>query len=81
MPITLEQAKGLKHGDIVHHETNYNADGSCQRWRINGKVKTWKRDTGRIRIPVKNGLYKFDYITQHDLHLVHLEKDCTNENQ
>ena len=68
--ITLEQAKALKHGTILYHVNNRNADSTPQRWRVNGKVKTWKRDKGRIRVPLKHGLYDYDYLTQDDLNLV-----------
>ena len=70
MSITLEQAKSLKHGDILHHEVNKNADGSPQRWRVNGMVKRWKRSPDRIQVPLKYGLYGYDYLTENDLDLV-----------
>ena len=68
--ITLEQAKGLKHGQILHHTINKNADGTPQRWRVNGKVKTWKRDPSMVQVPMKQGLKNCDYLTENDLHLV-----------
>ena len=70
--ITLQQAKNLKHGQIVYHSIIRNADGTPQRWRVNGKVKTWKRDTSKVKVPVKYGLYSHDYLTESDLHLVSL---------
>ena len=71
--ITLDQAKELKIGTILHHTKNVNADNTPQRWKVNGKVKTWKRDSGRIEIPLKNGLRNYDYLTEDTLHLVMLE--------
>ena len=68
--ITINQAKDLKHGDMLYHVTNKNADGSPQRWRVNGKVKRWKRTPDRIEIPLKHGLYSYDYLTEDDLDLV-----------
>ena len=68
--ITLQQAKDLKFGDILHHVTNKNSDKTPQRWKVNGKVKTWKRDINRISIPVKHGLYTYDYITENDITLI-----------
>jgi hypothetical protein len=70
MAITIEQAKALQYGQILHHTTNKNADGTPQRWRVNGKVKTWKRSPERVQVPVKHGLYSFGYITESDLDLV-----------
>ena len=58
MPITLEQAKNLSYGDILHHDTATNADGTPCRLVVKGKVKTWQRDPKRIRIPWKRGLYE-----------------------
>ena len=71
--ITLQQAKDLKHGDILHHTVNKNADGTPQRWRVNGMVKRWKRSPDRIQVPLKYGLYRYDYLTENDLDLVNLE--------
>lgn len=68
--LTLKQAKELKTGDIVYHMTNKNADGTPQRWKVNGMVKTWKRDTARVKVPIKHGLYNYDYITENELNLV-----------
>ena len=68
--ITLEQAKTLRHGTVLHHTINKNADGTPQRWRVSGMPKTWKRDAGRVKVPVKYGLYGNDYITENDLDIV-----------
>jgi hypothetical protein len=70
--ITIEQAKNLSYGCILHHVSNKNADGTPQRWKVNGEVKTWKRDPNRVKIPVKHGLYSFGYVTENELHLVSL---------
>ena len=70
--ITLEQAKNLQHGNTLHHVTNKNADGTPQRWRVSGKVKRWKRDPNRIKIPLKYGLYVYDYLTNDNLELLSL---------
>ena len=70
MGITLAQAKALQYGDMLHHVENKNADGSPQRWRVNGKPKTWKRSPERVQVPIKHGLYAFDYVTENELDLV-----------
>jgi len=70
--ITLEQAKQLKRGDVLYHTVNINSDGSAQRWRVNGKIATWKRNPERVMIPLKNGLYNHFSLSQDDLHLVML---------
>ena len=73
--ITLEQAKGLKVGDIIHQSDVYNADGTCKRWKVNGKTKLWKRNPRRIGIPIKHGLYSFGYLGEHSVKYFHLPED------
>ena len=68
--MTVEQCKQLKHGDILHDTEFNNADGTPQRWRVNGAVKTWKLDPGRVKVPVKRGMYQYGYITEENCHLV-----------
>lgn len=65
--MTLEQVKNLKHGDTVLMPTVENADGTPSRWRITGKVKTWKRDTNRVQVPIKRGLYQYGYLTENNM--------------
>ena len=65
--ITLEQAKVLTHGDILYHVHNLNADGTPERWRVNGKVKTWKRALSSVQVPLKYGLYGYGYLTEREL--------------
>ena len=65
--MTLEQAKNLKHGEILYHKFNRNADGTPQRWRVNGKVQTWKRSPERVRVPIKCGLYLHDEVNEKNL--------------
>jgi hypothetical protein len=68
--ITLEQAKNLKHGQIIYHIYNRNADKTPQRWRVNGMVKTWKTRPDEVRVPIKHGMKNCDYLTERELHLV-----------
>ena len=65
--ISLEQAKALKPGQLLFHTTNTRADGSPERWRVNGKVRTWKTRPDEVRVPLKHGLYDYDYLTHTDL--------------
>ena len=61
--ITLEQAKKLQYGQVLHH---VNADKTPLRVTVKGSVKTWKRDPERIRIPLKYGLYRYGYLVNND---------------
>jgi hypothetical protein len=72
MSITLEQAKALQYGDMIHHVMNKNADDTPQRWKVNGKVKRWKRDPDRIEVPLKHGLYTYGQLSEDDLDLVNM---------
>ena len=76
--ILLEDAKKLKYGNIIHDNFYNNKDGSCKRWRVNGKVKTWKRTASKVKVPIKHGMYAFGYLTENDLEIVHRTEDCTN---
>ena len=57
--MTVEEAKQLKHGDVLLNTADNN-----RRWRVNGKVKTWVTRPNEVRVPVKHGLYAYDYVTQ-----------------
>lgn len=65
--ITLEQAKTLKYRTTLHHVTHRNADGTPERWRVNGRPKTWKRSPDRVQVPIKYGLRGYSYLTEHEL--------------
>jgi hypothetical protein len=67
MPITLAQAKKLKNGQTVYTPGFYNADGTAQRWRVSGMPKVFK-DPGRVRVPIKHGMYESWYIDETNLH-------------
>lgn len=67
MSITVEQAKELKVGQILYVKNLFNADGSFKRYKVNGKVKVWKRSPEKVKIPVKHGLYEYGYVTHENL--------------
>lgn len=73
--VTLEQAKALTSGTMLYHVENKNADGTPQRWKVNGKPKTWKRSPERVQVPIKHGLYDYDYLTEDTLDLVTLTEE------
>ena len=75
MPITLEQAKSLKCGQVLYHATHRDRDGFPVKWRVSGQPRTWKTDPGRVEVPIKHGLYDHDTITARCLNLLCLEED------
>ena len=62
--ITQDEALRLKPGDILYSTIDTNADGTPVRWRVNGKVKTWKTRPGEYQVPLKHGMYDYDYLIQ-----------------
>lgn len=53
--MTPSEALALTHGQTIPFLAR---DGSVRSVRVSGKVRTWKRDTSRIEVPVKYGLYE-----------------------
>lgn len=74
--IKLERAKTLRPGTILFHIHQTNADGSPQRWVVNGQVKVWKRSPDRIRIPIKHGMWDYDYLTEDGLKLLFTDEEA-----
>ncbi len=72
MAITLQQAKSLKCGDMLHHVSDKNADDTPQRWRVSGKPKLWKTRPNEVKVPVKRGMYQHGYVTESNLYLFDL---------
>lgn len=62
MTITKEIAEIARNGDIFHHVSAKNADGTPLRGRVNGKCKTWKTRPDEFRLPMKHGLKDYFYI-------------------
>ena len=65
--MNLEEARQLQHGQILRHTILKNADGTPQRWRVNGKVTTWKTRPNEIRVPLKRGLYQYYHLDHFNL--------------
>ena len=75
MALTLEEVKNLKYGDTLYSTTNKNKDGSPQRWRVNGIVKTWKTRPEEVRVPIKHGLRLHGYVTHENMHMLTLNEE------
>ena len=74
--MTIEQAKALIPGQTLYHTIRKEIDGTPERWWVNGRVGTWKRDPYRIEIPIKRhpceNIYVRELIT-HDADLKYFE--------
>ena len=78
--ITKEQAIHLDLGQTLYHATYKNANGSPLRWRVNGQTKTWKTRPDEFRVPIKHGLWDYDYLTHDNAHMLFInEHDVTEE--
>lgn len=42
-------------------------DGTARQCKVNGRVKIWKRDTERVEVPVKYGLYEYSTFYTSDI--------------
>jgi len=62
--MTKNDATTAHHGQIFHHISANNADGTPARCRVMGKCKTWKTRPDEFRLPVKHGMYDSFYITE-----------------
>ena len=62
--ITKEIALTLQKGQIIYSRTWRNSDGTPQRFRVNDKVKTWKRRPLEFALPVKRGLFEYGYVDE-----------------
>ena len=54
--MTIEEAKQLCGGEHVSFIAN---DGTARYVKVNGRVRTWKREPGRVGVPVKYGMYEY----------------------
>ena len=64
--MTIEEVKQLKYTQELYHITETNRDGTSVRIRISGKVKIWKRNPNKVKVPFKYGLYFNGYIDEHN---------------
>ena len=64
--MTLDEAKSLRHGEMVHHVSKKNADGTPMRARVTS-VKTWKTRPNEVEVHVKHGMYDYAVFSQYEL--------------
>lgn len=73
MSITKEQALALQYRDTITFTGTDLIQPKGIKWRVNGKCKTWKRDSARFSLPIKHGLYDYGYLTNENACLFALE--------
>lgn len=64
--LTAENVRSLSRNGVIAIPR---AGRTPERWRVNGALKTWKRDAGRFRLPLKHGLYAYAEISNDNLAL------------
>ena len=74
-PITIDEAKSLTVGTILYHTQAKDSKGNPQKWRVFGKPQTWKRDTNRVSVPLKHGLYTHSTLTEKNLYYFSLTEE------
>ena len=74
--LTREKLLGASVSDELHDNEHCNADGSCRRWRVNGKAKTWVGRPEEFRVPIKYGLRVCGAITEANVTDFHLGSEC-----
>ena len=60
--MTVEEAKNLVSGS---HPEFLDVNNQLRDCKVNGKVRTWKKDPNRVEVPIKYGLY--EYATFHSM--------------
>jgi hypothetical protein len=53
--------------DSHNHIEVLDKNGKWRTVKVNGKVRTWKRDANRIEIPCKYGLYEYFVLRAEDI--------------
>jgi len=74
--MNVEQVKQLKHGDVLHYQYGCNADRTCARFKVISRVKTWKRNPGRVQVSLKRGLWEYAKIRETNCRLFITEEEC-----
>jgi len=65
--MNINEAKALKNGDMIHHVSRKNADGTPMRARVTS-VKTWKTRPYDVEVHVKHGMYDYAVFSACELH-------------
>lgn len=72
----LEQCRSVKFGWRHDPKLMEHLKNDRGLWRINGKLKTWKTDPYRFRLPIKWGLREYGAITNENYHDYLMTVNC-----
>ncbi len=73
--VSLEMAKNLICGQILFCLKFKDHLGIPIPCLVNGKVKTWKRNPRKVKVPIQHGSAGVDHLTENDLHIVFLSRE------
>jgi hypothetical protein len=62
-PMTIEEAKLLTYGQ---HVVFQDVRGQARNIKVNGQPRTWKRDSNRVEVPAKYGMYEYATFSSRD---------------
>jgi hypothetical protein len=62
-PLTIEEVKTYTGSHIWF----VSVDGTARQAKVNGKIRTWKRDATRVEVPLKYGLYEYGTFDTSDI--------------
>lgn len=60
-------AEMIEHCSKHSHIAFLSTDGTSRTAKVNGKVRTWKRDPNRVEVPIKYGMYEYGTFTASDI--------------
>lgn len=63
-------AEMISYCDSHSHIDFVSIDGTSRRAKVNGKVKTWKRDPNRVEVPIKYGMYEYGTFYASDINRI-----------
>lgn len=63
----VDVAEMVSYCDSHQHIEVKDVAGNARRVKVNGKVRTWKRDATRIEVPCKYGMYEYFTLTARDI--------------
>lgn len=62
-PMSLDEVKTLSASHIWFRSMQ----GDAREAKVNGAVRTWKRDASRVELPLKYGMYEYATFTTRDI--------------
>ena len=63
-------AEMISYCDSNSHIAFLDTNGQSRVCKVNGKVRTWKRDPHRVEVPIKYGLYEYGTFYASDINRI-----------